>query len=54
MGAALWTLCLSVGMTVNIQYSGMIFAIGGMIQLAAVFVIAAIVYTKKREKRKTA
>lgn len=52
MSAALWTLCLSVDMTVNAQYSGMIFAIGGMIQLTAVFVIAVIVYTRKREKRK--
>ena len=51
MSAALWTLCLSVGMTVNAQYSGIIFAIGGLIQLAAVFVIAVIVYTRKREKR---
>lgn len=51
MSAALWTMCLSVGMTVNVQYSGMIFAIGGLIQLAAVFVIAIIVYTKKRESR---
>ena len=44
MSAALWTLCLPVGMTVSVQYSDMIFVIGGMFQF-----IAAFMYTKKRE-----
>ena len=50
LSAAVWTLCLSLQLTLPTENSGMFYVFGGVLQLTAMLVVAIV--TRERWKKK--